>query len=59
MDQVFVQEQQMTFIFLMKIEFAKQTELLKNTEALMESLKLTLPKNLRMRIRFYNMFKIT
>ena len=59
MDQVFVQEQRMTFIFLMKIEFAKQTKLLKNTEALMESLKLKLPKSLRMRIRFYNMSKTT
>lgn len=54
-----MQEQRMTFIFLMKIEFAKQTKSSKNTEALMESLKLTLPKSLRMKIRFYNMFKTT
>ena len=39
MDQVSVQKQQTTFIFPMKIGFAKQTRSLRNTETLMESPK--------------------
>lgn len=57
MDQVYVLKQPIKFIFLMKTRYERQIKLLRNTEALMESPKLMLLKDLKIKIKYCNMSK--
>lgn len=57
MDQVYVLKQPIKFISLMKTKYVRQIKLLRNTEALMESPKLMLLKDLKIKIKYCNMSK--
>lgn len=57
MDQVYVLKQPIKFISLMKTKYVRQIKLLRNTEALMESPRLMLLKDLKIKIKYCNMSK--